>query len=176
MAVTMAAAPASVQHIGLETLKLVTKADIAFVPVSGSVTAAGATPQLQAVLDGRASVSIQTYQNSLPHLNSGKLRAVAVTTRKRLQGLANVPTVAENGYDYDLAFWDGLFAPAKTPKEKISQLATWVTEALKDPGVMSTIGAEAFIPDAVCGADFAAAIRKEHDQFGSVIREANIKP
>jgi tripartite-type tricarboxylate transporter receptor subunit TctC len=112
----------------------------------------------------------------LPHLNSGKLRALAVTTRTRLEALPTVPTVAESGYDYDLAFWDGAFAPAKTPKEKTSQLATWFTEALNDPVVRSTISKEAFVPDVVCGADFTATIRKEHDQFGSVIREANIKP
>jgi len=176
LAVTMAAAPASVVHLGLEALKRATRANMTFVPVLGGPTAAGATPQLQAVLDGQASVSIQTYQNSLPHLNSGKLRALAVTTRKRLEALPTVPTVAESGYDYELAFWDGVFAPAKTPKEKTSQLATWFIEALNDPEVRSRIGAEAFVPDVVCGADFAATIRKEQDQFGSVIREANIKP
>jgi tripartite-type tricarboxylate transporter receptor subunit TctC len=175
-AVTMAAAPGSVAHLGLEALKRAMRANMTLVSIPGAVSAAGATPQLQAVLDGQAGVSIQTYQNSLPHLNSGKLRAVAVTTRKRLEALPTVPTVAESGYDYELAFWDGVFAPAKTPKEKRAQLAAWFTEALDDPEVRSKIGDQAFIPDAVCGADFATTIRNEQDRFGSLIREANIRP
>jgi tripartite-type tricarboxylate transporter receptor subunit TctC len=176
LAVIMAAAPASVAHLGLEALKRATRANMTFLPVMGAVSAAGATPQLQAVLDGQASVSIQTYQNSLPHLNSGKLRALAVTTRERLEALSTVPPVAEGGFDYDLAFWDGVFAPAKTPKEKTTQLAAWFTEALNDPEVRSKIGDQAFIPTPICGDEFIATIRKEQDQFGSLIHEANIKP
>jgi tripartite-type tricarboxylate transporter receptor subunit TctC len=174
--VTMSAAPGSMAQIGLEALKRAARANMTFVPISGNVTAVGAPPQLLAVLDGRATVSIQTYQNSVPHLKAGKLRALAVTTRKRLEALPDVPTVAESGYDYDLDFWDGVFAPAKTPKEKVLQLAEWFTQALNDPGVKSKIGAEAFVPDAICGADFVASVRKQHDEYGVLIREANIKP
>jgi tripartite-type tricarboxylate transporter receptor subunit TctC len=93
-----------------------------------------------------------------------------------LEALPSVPTVDESGYDYNLAFWDGVFAPAKTPREEVAQLAAWFTEALNDPEVRSTINGQAFIPDAVCGTDFAATIRNEQDRFGSLIREANIKP
>jgi tripartite-type tricarboxylate transporter receptor subunit TctC len=174
--VTITAAPGSMTHIGLEMLKRAASANITFVPISGFVTAVGAPPQLQAVFNGQAIGSIQTYQNSLPHLRAGTLRALAVTTRKRLDMLPEVPTVAEGGYAYNLDFWDGAFAPAGTPKEKLAQLAGWFSEALHDPGVRSKIGAAAFVPDAICGEDFVASIRKQQDEYGVLIREANIRP
>ena len=131
---------------------------------------------LDAVLSGRATWSIQTYQNSLEHLRTGKLRALATASRQRLEPLPELPTVAESGYkDYEVDLWDGVFEPAKTPNETISQLASWFAAALQIPEVRSKIRIEAFIPVGLCGADFIASIRKQHDQYGRIIREADIK-
>jgi tripartite-type tricarboxylate transporter receptor subunit TctC len=174
--VTMTAVPGGIAHIGLEDFKRTSKANMTFVPIAGFVTAVGAPPQLLAVLNGQATTSIQTYQNSAPHLKAGTLRALAVTTRKRLEPLPDIPAVAESGYNYDLDFWDGVFAPAKTPKEKLTQLASWFQEALNDQDVRSKIGVQAFVPDAICAGDFITAIRKQRDHYGELIRAANIKP
>ncbi len=95
-----------------------------------------------------------------------------------------MPTVAESGYkDYELDYWLGVLAPADTPKKTVSQLASWLTAALQAPefraklvpwgsirsgfAVQNSVG--------ICGADFAALLRKQYDDFGRVIREANIK-
>jgi tripartite-type tricarboxylate transporter receptor subunit TctC len=91
--------------------------------------------------------------------------------------LPDLPTVAESGYkDYEVDLWDGVFAPAKTPKETVSQLAGWFGEAVQAPDVRSRIGSEAFIPVGVCDADFVTFIRKQHDDYGRIIREGDIKP
>ena len=88
-----------------------------------------------------------------------------------------MPTVAESGYkDYDVEQWFGLFAPAKTPKETISQLAGWFTAALQVPEVKAKLAVQGLYPVGICGADFGAFVRKQYDDYGRVIREANIKP
>jgi tripartite-type tricarboxylate transporter receptor subunit TctC len=160
----------------MEALKRAANVNMTFVAVPGFASAVGVTPQLEAVLSGNATWSIQTYQNSREHIASGKLRALATAARKRLEAMPNLPTVAESGYpDYEVDLWDGLFAPAKTPKERVSQLADWFGAAVQVPEVRSKLAAEAFLPVGVCGTDFVALIRKQHDDYGRIIREANIK-
>jgi tripartite-type tricarboxylate transporter receptor subunit TctC len=87
-----------------------------------------------------------------------------------------VPTVAESGYkDYDVEQWFGLFAPAKTPKETVSQLAGWFTAALQMPEVKAKLIAQGLYPVGMCGADFGAFFSKQYDDYGRAIRESNIK-
>jgi tripartite-type tricarboxylate transporter receptor subunit TctC len=87
-----------------------------------------------------------------------------------------VPTVAESGYkDYEVDFWFGVAAPAKTPKEVVSQLAGWFTAAMRAPEVRAKLEVQGYLPVGLCGADFRALLRKQYDEYGRVIREANIK-
>jgi tripartite-type tricarboxylate transporter receptor subunit TctC len=87
-----------------------------------------------------------------------------------------VPTVAESGYkDYEADFWLGVIAPAKTPKEITSQLAAWVTAAAQAPEVRPKLVAQGLYPRVMSGADFTAFLRLQYDDFGSIIRELNIK-
>ena len=72
-------------------------------------------------------------------------------------------------------FWNGLLAPGKTPKETVSQLASWFTAAMQAPEVRAKLLAQSLYPVGLCGADFAALLRNQNDQFGRAIREANIK-
>jgi len=175
-AITMVSNAGNVPHMGMEELKRAANVNMAFVPARGGPTALGANAALAAVLDGQATWSIQTYQNSLEHMRAGKLRALATPSPKRLETLPELPTVAEAGYkEFDLDYWSGLFAPAKTPKEKISELSGWFRAALQQPEVQSKLAAEAYLPEAICGADLVAHIQKQHDEYGRLIRVANIK-
>jgi tripartite-type tricarboxylate transporter receptor subunit TctC len=70
----------------------------------------------------------------------------------------------------------GVLAPAKTPKETVSQLASWFTAAMQVPEVRAKLVVQGLYPAVTCGADFAALLHKEYDEFGRVIRESNIKP
>jgi tripartite-type tricarboxylate transporter receptor subunit TctC len=95
--------------------------------------------------------------------------------RTRIELLPEVPTVAESGYkDYELNYWFGTLAPAKTPKETVSQLAGWFTAALQAPEFKAKLALLGLLPVGMCGADFAVLLRKEYDDFGRVIRAANI--
>jgi tripartite-type tricarboxylate transporter receptor subunit TctC len=72
--------------------------------------------------------------------------------------------------------WYGLFAPAKTPNEAMSQFAVWFTAALHVSEIREKLVAQGFFPVGMCGIDFARYLRKQYDNFGRLIREANIKP
>jgi tripartite-type tricarboxylate transporter receptor subunit TctC len=174
--VTMAINPGSITHMGMEALKRAANVSMPVVSAPGANTALGNSPSLLAVVNGQATWSMHTYQNSMVQIKDGKARALAVASRQRLQALPDIPTVSEAGYkDYDLDFWDGVFAPTGTPKERIGQLMSWFGEAAQQPEVKTKIGPEAFMPVGVCGADFVAGIRKQHDEYGRIIREGNIK-
>ena len=91
--------------------------------------------------------------------------------------MPSVPTVAESGFKgYEADNWNGLFAPAKTPNETVSELTGWFAAAMQNPEVKAKLVAQSLYPARMCGADFAALLRKQYNEFGRVIREANIKP
>jgi tripartite-type tricarboxylate transporter receptor subunit TctC len=109
-------------------------------------------------------------------MNAGKLRTLATASRTRIDPLPKVPTVAEFGYtDYAVDYWLGVLAPARTPKETVSQLARWFTAATQVPEVKTKLIALGLLPVGICGAEFGAFLRKQYDEYGRVIRESNIK-
>jgi hypothetical protein len=90
--------------------------------------------------------------------------------------LPDLPTVAESGYkDYGLDYWVGALAPAKTPKETVSQFAGWFTAALQASELRTKLLSLGLYSVGMCGAEFSGLLRKQYDDFGRVIREANIK-
>jgi tripartite-type tricarboxylate transporter receptor subunit TctC len=114
--------------------------------------------------------------NRGPYVKAGTLRALATLSMARIETLPDVPTVAESGYaNYGVDHWNGVFAPAKTPKETVFQLAGWFTAAMQVPEVRAKLVAQGLFPVGMCGADFTALIHKQYEEFGRVIREANIK-
>ena len=83
---------------------------------------------------------------------------------------------AEAGYrDFELDILSGLFAPAKTPKETVSQLAAWFTAAMQVAEVKAKLAVQGLYPVGTCGADFGSYLRKQYEDYGRIIREANIK-
>jgi tripartite-type tricarboxylate transporter receptor subunit TctC len=137
---------------------------------------AGTAPALNALL-GDHVVSVYSDHGSLgEQLRAGKVRALATAAHARIDTLPDVPTLAESGFkDYEADIWFGVVAPAKTPPEALSQLAVWFTGALQAPEVKSKLAIQHFTPTGRCGAEFAAHLRRQYDDFGRVIREAGIK-
>jgi tripartite-type tricarboxylate transporter receptor subunit TctC len=110
-------------------------------------------------------------------VKAGKVRVLAAASRTRIPTLPEAPTVIESGYkDFEVDVWLGLVAPANTPKDAISQIAAWFGAALQAPEIKSKLAAQESYPVAVCGTDFGAYLRKQYDETGHIIREANIKP
>jgi len=116
------------------------------------------------------------YAPLAAHIRAGTLRALVTTSRTRIEPLPDLPTVAESGYDdYEVDLWWSLFAPAKTSPQTVAQLASWFTAAMKAPDVKAKLAAQGFSAVGMCGADFAALLRKQYDDYGRVIRAADIK-
>ena len=164
-----AVGPGTVQHIGFEMLKRAANVNLTFVPYTGGA------PAITALLGGHVTAVFAEYAPLAEHIKAGRLRAIAASTGKRIDSLPGLPTVGETYNDYEVDFWWGLFAPAKTPKETASQYARWFTAAMRAPEVKTKLNAQGFIPVGSCGADFAALLRKQYDHYGRIIREANIK-
>jgi tripartite-type tricarboxylate transporter receptor subunit TctC len=162
--------PASANQLAFEVLKRAANVDITFVSYPGGSQAASA------LLGDHVTSLFALYPNVVSFLNAGNLRALATTSRLRIDALPDVPTVAESGYpDYEANLWIGLFAPAKTPKDLLSQLANWFVTALQAPEVKAKLVAQGLYPVGICGAEFGAYVRKQYDEYGRIVRETNIK-
>jgi tripartite-type tricarboxylate transporter receptor subunit TctC len=163
------AGPGTTHHIGFEMLKRAADVDLIYVPYPGGA------PAISALLGGHVTSVLAEYAPLAEHLKAGKLRAIATTAGTRIPALPDLPTVAESYKNYEVDFWWGLFAPAKTPKQTITRLASWFTAAMQVPELKEKLVAQGFFPVGTCGADFAALLRKQFDEYGRIIREANIK-
>ena len=90
--------------------------------------------------------------------------------------MPDLPTIAESGYkDYEEDVWFGVVAPARTPKDVVTQLPAWFVEAVQAPDIKSKLAAQELYSVGLCGSDFAAHLRKQHADYGRIIREASIK-
>jgi tripartite-type tricarboxylate transporter receptor subunit TctC len=162
--------PGSSLHIGFEILKRAAGIDMIYVPYTGNA------PAINALLGGHLTSVFADYPTVVEQIKAGTLRALATAARTRVEPLPDVPTIAESGFkDYDLDIWYGLVAPAKTPKDALSQLAAWSSAAIKAPEMKPKLALQGLYPVAICGAEFGAHLRKQYDDYERVIREANIK-
>jgi tripartite-type tricarboxylate transporter receptor subunit TctC len=106
----------------------------------------------------------------------GTLRTLATSSRTRIEALPGLPTVAEAGYPgFEVDLWWGLFAPAKTPKEMLARLAGWFTAGMLASDIKAKLVAQGFSPVGICGVDFGTLLRKQYDDYGRIVREANVK-
>jgi tripartite-type tricarboxylate transporter receptor subunit TctC len=129
---------------------------------------------VNALLGGHVTFILTVYANISEQLKAGTLRALAIPSERRIEALPDVPTLGELGYNaFNREGWNGLVAPAKTPKETISRLADWFSAALGHRTLRKSLPASGSIRSA--WADFAAFLRKEYDEYDRAIREANIK-
>jgi tripartite-type tricarboxylate transporter receptor subunit TctC len=120
-------------HLASELFKATAGVDIVHVPYRGN---AGVMPDL---LAGRIQMLIDGVPAQTKNIESGVVRALAVTTRTRAPSLPNVPTTIEQGLDYEVPYWTAIYAPAATPKPIIEKLAADIAKAMRDPGVVGKL-------------------------------------
>jgi tripartite-type tricarboxylate transporter receptor subunit TctC len=156
-------------HLTFEYLKMVTGIFVVHVPYRGT------GPQLTDLLAGRVEASSIGGPAVLPHVRSGKLRAIAVGSSERIAALPEVGTVAEQGYPgFETSQWYGLIAPAGTPKAVVDRLAAEATKALKSSSITERFAADSARGVGGTPEQFAAFIREEQKRWQDVVRRAGI--
>jgi tripartite-type tricarboxylate transporter receptor subunit TctC len=161
--------PATAQHIGFEQFKRVANVNVIYVPYPGSA------PAMSALLGGHVNAVLANYAEVHEQLQAGKVRALASTSQTRIALRPDVPTVAVGYKNYNVEVWFGVMAPAKTPKDTVAQLANWFRAAINAPEVTPKLLKLGLYPVGICLDDFAAHVRSRYDEYGRIIREANIK-
>jgi tripartite-type tricarboxylate transporter receptor subunit TctC len=160
----------SAGHLAMEYLKLVTGMELQHVPYKGT------GPNLVDLVAGRTHATSAGTPPLMPHVKAGKLRVIAVGTTKRLATLAEVPTVAEQGYPgFETSQWYGLNAPAKTPPAIVKRLADEAAKAVKSPSVLQRFSADDAEAVGSTPEDYAKYIAAEQARWKEVIEKANIK-
>jgi tripartite-type tricarboxylate transporter receptor subunit TctC len=136
----------------------------------------GIAPALTDLLGGEVQLMFGTVVALVPHIQAGRLRALAVTGKKRSALLPNVPTLRESGLpEYEAGSWYGIMAPAGTPRPVIDQLHAEVVKALKQPEVAKRLAAEGAEVIGSTPEEFGAHLRSELARVGSVVRAAGIQ-
>jgi tripartite-type tricarboxylate transporter receptor subunit TctC len=162
--------PLTTQHIAVERFKRLAGIDLTYVPFTGGA------PAINALLGGHVTAVLQNFSEAGEQVRAGALRALATPSRSRIPPLPDVPTIAESGYkDFVAEVWFGLVAPAKTPQPIITQYIDWFGGAIEAPEVKAKLTSVALYPNRRCGADFAAHIRRQVDEFTRVIAELKLK-
>ncbi|MEN3355478.1 MAG: hypothetical protein V7640_3636 [Betaproteobacteria bacterium] len=158
-------------HLAGEILKSMARIDIVHVPYKS------AAASITDLLGGQVQMSFQFTPTALPHVRSGKLKALGVSGAKRSGSAPELPTIAESGLPgFEVIGWNGVHVPKGTPKAIVSRINTEILQVLKQPDIqerMSVAGLDAFgnTPEA-----FATFVKADLARWAQVIREARIQP
>jgi tripartite-type tricarboxylate transporter receptor subunit TctC len=161
------------QHLALELMAFKSGVKFTHVPYKGS------GPAIQDVIGGQVDMMFDTTVVAGPHIQSGKLRALAVTSAKRLASMPNVPTVAESGIpgltDFEVVSWQAIFVPAGTPTPIVDRLHNEIRKILAEPEMQEKLKGFGMEPADMTTAQIAAFQKSEVEKWAQVIKAANIK-
>ena len=157
-------------HLAGEMFKSMASVDILHVPYRST------SPGVTALLAGEISLMFDTLPSSLPHVQAGTLRALAVTPRERVAFVPDLPTVQESGLPgFEMGVWVGIFAPAGTPSPVVARLDAETKKLLALPDVVARFEALGVTPFYASPDGLAAYLREETEKWGKVVRGAGIK-
>lgn len=158
------------QHLAGELFKMVSGTAMTHVPYKGG------GPATTDLLGGQVDLFFSGVPPALPHINSGRLRALAVTTAKRSALLPNLPTIAESGYPgFNIENWQGIFVPSSTPKDIVDQLARDIATAAADKSFGEQLPAQGALPQTMTPSAFAAFVQAERTKFSRLVKESGAK-
>jgi tripartite-type tricarboxylate transporter receptor subunit TctC len=158
-------------HMAAELFMSMTKTTMQHIPYKGS---SAAHPDL---LAGRTAMIFDTVTAIRPHVRSGAVRGIAVTTLKRSSAIPELPTIAETGLaGYDASTWGGILAPAGTPKDVVIKLNSAINAALRQDDVRGRLVGAGIEIQGGTPEQFASVIQAEIDKWGRIVKEAGIQP
>ena len=158
-------------HLAMELFRSMAKVDMLHIPYKGSA------PAIIDLIAGHITVMAATALTGIPHVRSGRLRALAVTGTTRAAAAPDVPTIAEAALPgYDAVQWYGVLAPAQTPKDIVSKLHTEIVRILQTPEVKDRLLGDGADPVGNTPDEFTRFIKVETDKWAKVARDAGIKP
>jgi tripartite-type tricarboxylate transporter receptor subunit TctC len=158
------------QHISGELFKTLAGVNMQHIPYRGS------GQMIPELLGGTLPVAFDNIATALPHMKSGKLRALAVTTAQRSGVAPEVPTLAESGLPgYELSSWQAVFAPAGTPPAIVERLYTEIGRILKLPDVARRLSDLGLDLSGMAPAELAALIKADVPRLGKVVRDSGAK-
>jgi tripartite-type tricarboxylate transporter receptor subunit TctC len=159
-------------HLSGELLKLRTKSNLTHVPYNG------AGPALNDILGGHVDMFFSGFPPTVPHVKAGTMKLLAVSTAKRSSVAPDVPTVAEASgiKDFDIALWQGFFAPRGTPKEIVTRLHAEINKLLAQPDIKSKLLAAGAEVTTISIDEFSAFTKAESVKFLRIIKDAGLKP
>ncbi|MGZ9013557.1 MAG: Bug family tripartite tricarboxylate transporter substrate binding protein [Burkholderiales bacterium] len=157
-------------HLGTEIIKTAGKVKMVHIPYKGAV------PAFTGLVGGEIAVYMSSIQPAIPMLKAGRVRALGVTSSKRIPTLPEVPTIAESGLPgYEVTNWYGVMAPAGVPKDVLTKIHADVARALKQPDVQQRFAAEGGDATPNTPEQFAAFIKNEIEKWSKAVRESGAK-
>jgi tripartite-type tricarboxylate transporter receptor subunit TctC len=169
--VTMASfGTGSTSHVAGELFKMMTGTTMIHVPYRGGA------PMVTDLISGQVQVGFDVLTGSLAHIRSGRLRILAVASKRRSEALPDVPTIGETVAGYEANSWCGLGVPRGTAPEIIGRLNREINAGLADPAVRARLAEVATTPIFFTPAEFGAYMAAEVEKWGKVIRLAGIRP
>ena len=158
------------QHLGAELLKSVSRIDMVHVPYKGQPAA------VNAVISGEVQVALVSFNTALPLVQAGRVRGLAVAAKERLRSLRDVPVVAETIPGFEVNTWFAIFAAAGTPAEIVEQLSVEIRRISTLPDVQARLTPLGYDVMFISPQEFRAVIAAELLKWGTVAKEAGIKP
>ena len=163
--------PGSSPHLCAELLSSLAGIRMLHVPYKGGA------PAMTDLLGGQVALSFSNPTSIVPHLKTGRIRALAVTTAKRYSNLPDLPTLVEEGYpDFDLSAWYGVMAPTGTPADIIQRLNTEIVRILRIPEVRDTLAAQGLEAQPSTPAELAKELRDDIARYAKLLRDAGVQP
>ena len=159
----------SITHLATELFMNMAKIKMVHVPYKSTGAAMGD------LLSGQVPIIVGSLLPVTPHLSSGRLRALAVTTAKRWYSLPNVPTLGETLPGYEVELWFGTMAPRGTPQPIIDRINGVVNKALESAEIKKNLEQQGMVPTGGTPQKFGERIRREYERWLKVVQEANIK-
>jgi len=157
-------------HVSGELFKMMSGVDMVHVPYRG------APPAMTDLLGGQVQVSFATTAVAVEHIKAGKLRALAVTSGVRWEGLPDIPTVGDFLPGYEASVWYGIGAPKKTPAEIVNRLNREINASFADSMIKARLADLGCVPLAGSPADFSKLIAEETEKWAKVVKFAGVKP